>query len=158
MFTNSIVNGIIDLIMTIGLPVVLALYEGWLTWAVAGFTLYCTIMHFATYRLYRRVVEEQIIKGACPNLYFTESLYGISTIKALNLKEHRSQRWLSINIEACNTGIKQTCFGVMFGEINTSIATIGQVAVLWLGVIVVIDNNMTLGMLVAFNAYRGQLP
>ncbi|EPK6189931.1 peptidase domain-containing ABC transporter, partial [Klebsiella pneumoniae] len=38
----------------------------------------------------------------------------------------------------------------------TFITTIDQVAVLWLGAIMVIDNNMTLGMFMAFNAYRGQ--
>lgn len=40
--------------------------------------------------------------------------------------------------------------------INTFITAIDQVAVLWLGAIMVIDNNMTLGMFMAFNAYRGQ--
>ncbi|SXR89049.1 secretion ATPase [Klebsiella pneumoniae] len=155
-FTNSIVSGIIDSIMTIGLLIMLTLYGGWLTWVVVGFTLCYAIMRFATYRFYRRVAEEQVIKGARSSSHFMESLYGISTIKALNLKERRSQHWLNINIEACNAGIKQTRFDMMFGGINTFITTIDQVAVLWLGAIMVIDNNMTLGMFMAFNAYRGQ--
>lgn len=91
-----------------------------------------------------------------PSSHFMESLYGISTIKALNLKERRSQHWLNINIEACNAGIKQTRFDMLFSGINTFITAIDQVAVLWLGAIMVIDNNMTLGMFMAFNAYRGQ--
>ncbi|MDC8801778.1 ABC transporter transmembrane domain-containing protein, partial [Klebsiella pneumoniae] len=37
--TNSIVSGIIDSIMTIGLLIMLTLYGGWLTWVVVGFTL-----------------------------------------------------------------------------------------------------------------------
>ncbi len=142
--------------MTIGLLIMLTLYGGWLTWVVVGFTLCYAIMRFATYRFYRRVAEEQVIKGARSSSHFMESLYGISTIKALNLKERRSQHWLNINIEACNAGIKQTRFDMMFGGINTFITTIDQVAVLWLGAIMVIDNNMTLGMFMAFNAYRGQ--
>lgn len=44
----------------------------------------------------------------------------------------------------------------MFGGINTFITSIDQVVVLWLGAIMVIDNEMTLGMFMAFNAYRGQ--
>ncbi|UGQ77763.1 peptidase domain-containing ABC transporter [Klebsiella pneumoniae] len=155
-FTNSIVSGIIDSIMTIGLLIMLTLYGGWLTWVVVGFTLCYAIMRFATYRFYRRVAEEQVIKGARSSSHFMESLYGISTIKALNLKERRSQHWLNINIEACNAGIKQTRFDMLFSGINTFITAIDQVAVLWLGAIMVIDNNMTLGMFMAFNAYRGQ--
>ncbi|HBT4634824.1 TPA: peptidase domain-containing ABC transporter [Klebsiella pneumoniae] len=155
-FTNSIVSGIIDSIMTIGLLIMLTLYGGWLTWVVVGFTLCYAIMRLATYRFYRRVAEEQVIKGARSNSHFMESLYGISTIKALNLKERRSQHWLNINIDASNASIKQTRFDMMFGGVNTFITSIDQVAVLWLGAIMVIDNNMTLGMFMAFNSYRGQ--
>ncbi|MCP5916510.1 colicin V synthesis protein, partial [Klebsiella pneumoniae] len=47
-------------------------------------------------------------------------------------------------------------FDMMFSGINTFISSIDQVAILWLGAIMVIDNNMTLGMFMAFNSYRGQ--
>lgn len=45
---------------------------------------------------------------------------------------------------------------MLFGGVNTVISSLDQVAILWLGAIMVIDNNMTLGMFMAFNAYRGQ--
>lgn len=142
--------------MTIGLLVMLTLYGGWLVWVVVGFTVCYAIMRFATYGFYRRVTEEQVVKGARANSHFMESLYGIATIKALNLKGRRSQHWLNLNVDASNAGIKQTRFDMMYGGINTFITSIDQVAVLWLGAIMVIDNEMTLGMFMAFNAYRGQ--
>ncbi|WP_263795275.1 peptidase domain-containing ABC transporter [Klebsiella oxytoca] len=155
-FTNSIVTGIIDTIMTVGLLIMLTLYGGWLVWVVVGFTMCYAIMRLGTYRFYRRVSEEQVIKGARSSSHFMESLYGIATIKVLNLKERRSQHWLNLNIDACNAGIKQTRFDMMFGGINTLISSIDQVVILWLGALTVIDNSMTLGMFMAFNAYRGQ--
>ncbi|MGQ9450181.1 peptidase domain-containing ABC transporter [Leclercia sp. TB492] len=155
-FTNSIVTGVIDSIMTVGLLVMLTLYGGWLVWVVVGFTACYAIMRLATYRFYRRVSEEQVIKGARSSSHFMETLYGIATIKALNLKNIRSKHWLNINIEACNAGIKQTRFDMMFSGVNTFISSLDQVVILWLGAIMVIDNNMTLGMFMAFNAYRGQ--
>ncbi len=155
-FTNSIVSGVIDTIMTVGLLIMLTLYGGWLVWVVVGFTACYAIMRLATYRFYRRVSEEQVVKGARSNSHFMESLYGIATIKALNLKERRSQHWLNINIDACNAGIKQTRFDMLFSGINTFISSIDQVVVLGLGALMVIDNKMTLGMFMAFNAYRGQ--
>ncbi|PXW44444.1 ATP-binding cassette subfamily B protein RaxB [Klebsiella oxytoca] len=155
-FTNSIVTSIIDIIMTVGLLIMMSLYGGWLVWVVIGFTLCYAVMRFGTYRFYRRIAEERVIKNARSGSHFMESLYGISTIKALNLKERRSKNWLNINVEACNAGIKQTRFDMMFGGINTFISSIDQVVVLWLGAVMVIENNMTLGMFMAFNAYRGQ--
>lgn len=155
-FTNSIVTGIMDSIMTVGLLIMLTLYGGWLVWVVVGFTFCYALMRLLTYRFYRRVAEEQVVKGARSGSHFMESLYGIATIKALNLQSRRSQHWLNLNIDACNAGIKQTRFDMMFGGINTFITSIDQVVILWLGAIMVINNNMTLGMFMAFNAYRGQ--
>lgn len=155
-FTNSIVTGVIDSIMTIGLLIMLTLYGGWLVWVVVGFTACYAMMRLATYRFYRRVSEEQVIKGARSSSHFMETLYGIGTIKALNLKSIRSKHWLNINIDACNAGIKQTRFDMMFSGINTFISSLDQVVILWLGAVMVIENNMTLGMFMAFNAYRGQ--
>lgn len=155
-FTSSIVGGIIDSIMTIGLLIMLSLYGGWLALVVVGFTLCYVIMRLATYRFYRQVSEEQVIKGARSSSHFMESLYGISTIKALNLKERRSKHWLNINIEACNAGIKQSRFDMLYSGVNSFISSLDQVAILWLGAVMVLENNMTLGMFMAFNAYRGQ--
>jgi len=155
-FTNSIVSGIIDGIMTIGLFAMMMLYGGWLVWVVFGFTACYALMRLLTYRIYRQFSEEQIIKSAKANSHFMETLYGISTIKALGINSKRSNYWLNLNVDATNTGIKITRFNMLFGGINTLITTMDQVIILWLGAMMVIENGMTLGMFMAFNAYRGQ--
>lgn len=155
-FTNSIVMGIIDSIMTIGLVIMLSLYGGWLTWVVLGFTLCYALMRIATYKLYRSISEELIVKRARSGSHFMETLYGIATVKSLNLKSRRSQHWLNTNIDVCNVNLKQTRFDMLFGGINTFINSLDQVIILWLGALMVIDNTMTIGMFMAFNAYRGQ--
>lgn len=155
-FTNSIVMGIIDSIMIVGLLVVMSLYGGWLTWVVLGFTFCYAIMRVMTYKFYRTISEELIVKRARSGSHFMESLYGIATIKSLNLKNRRSQHWLNTNIDVCNASLRQTRFDMLFGGINTFINSLDQVVVLWLGALMVIDNTMTIGMFMAFNAYRGQ--
>lgn len=155
-FTNSIVTGMIDSIMTIGLLIMLSLYGGWLVWVVLGFTVCYAIMRALTYKFYRTVSEELIVKRARSGSHFMESLYGIATIKSLNLKNRRSQHWLNTNIDVSNAGLKQTRFDMLFGGINTFINSADQVVILWLGAQMVMDNTMTIGMFMAFNVYRGQ--
>jgi len=155
-FTNSIVTGLIDTIMTIGLVVMLTLYGGWLVWVVLGFTMCYAVMRVITYKFYRTISEELIIKRARSGSHFMETLYGISTIKSMNLKSRRSQHWLNTNIDVSNASLKQTRFDMLFGGINTFINSIDQVVILWLGAMMVMDNTMTIGMFMAFNAYRGQ--
>lgn len=155
-FTNSIVTGIIDSIMTVGLLVMLSLYGGWLTWVVIGFTVCYAVMRLITYKFYRTISEELIVKRARSGSHFMETLYGIATIKSLNLKNRRSQHWLNTNIDVSNVSLKQTRFDMLFGGINTFINSTDQVVILWLGALMVMDNSMTIGMFMAFNAYRGQ--
>lgn len=155
-FTNSIVMGIIDSIMTVGLLVMLSLYGGWLAWVVLGFTVCYAAMRIITYKFYRTISEELIVKRARSGSHFMETLYGIATVKSLNLKNRRSQHWLNTNIDVSNASLRQTRFDMLFGGINTFINSVDQVVVLWLGAMMVMDNSMTIGMFMAFNAYRGQ--
>lgn len=85
-----------------------------------------------------------------------ESLYSIATLKSLGLTDNRGKHWLNLNIEAINADLRITKLNMLFGGIQNLITSLDQVIILWLGALMVIDNQMTLGMFVAFNAYRGQ--
>lgn len=155
-FTQGIIGGMIDTIMSIGIVTMMFMYGGWLSWVVIGFTASYALLRFATYGLYRRITEEQIVKSAKAGSHFMETLYGVGTIKALGLNNKRSGSWLNLNIDSANVGIRKTRLDMLFSGINVLISSIDQVAILWLGALMVIDNTMTLGMFMAFNAYRGQ--
>jgi len=155
-FTNNIVMGTIDSIMTVGVLIMMSLYGGWLVWIVLGFTVCYAAMRIITYKFYRTISEELIVKRARSGSHFMETLYGIATIKSLNLKNRRSQHWLNTNIDVSNASLRQTRFDMLFGGINTFINSVDQVVILWLGALMVMDNTMTIGMFMAFNAYRGQ--
>ena len=51
-----------------------------------------------------------------------------------------------------------TKLDMFFGGVNAFLAACDQIVILWLGASLVIDSQMTLGMFVAFNAYRGNSP
>lgn len=153
--TSSIISTIIDTIMIMSLIVMMILYGGWLFWVALAFSLNYFILRMVTYFIYRQMNEEQIIKGAKSHSHFMETLYGITTLKSLGLETKRQEQWMSLNAEAFNTSIKVTKFDMLFSGIHTFISTIEQILILWIGATMVIENTMTLGMFVAFNAYRG---
>lgn len=155
-FTTSVVGAIMDGIMVVGLLVMLIMYGGWLTWVVIGFTAIYVVLRLVSYSYYRQLSEESLVRGARASSYFMETLYGIATVKMQGMGERRGTHWLNLKIDAINSGIKVTKMDLLFGGINTFVTTCDQVAVLWLGTSLVIDNQMTIGMFVAFGAYRGQ--
>lgn len=155
-FTTSVVGAIMDSIMVVGVLVMLMLYGGYLSFVVLGFTAAYVAIRLMTYNYYRQMSEENLVRGARANSYFMETLYGIATVKIQGMTERRSMHWLNLKIDAINSGIKLTRMDMLFGGINTFISTCDQVAILWLGTSLVIDNQMTIGMFVAFGAFRSQ--
>ncbi|MEP8861112.1 peptidase domain-containing ABC transporter (plasmid) [Enterobacter asburiae] len=154
--TNNIVGVIMDSLMLTGGLLMMILYGGWLTGVVLLCTLAYVIVRLVTYTYHRQLSEESLVREARAGSYFMETLYGIGTVKVQGMTERRAEHWLNLKIDAINTGIKLTRIELLFGGINTLIATCEQVLVLWLGAGLVIENQMTIGMFVAFGAFRMQ--
>ncbi|EMR6708317.1 peptidase domain-containing ABC transporter [Salmonella enterica] len=155
-FTTSVVGAIMDGIMVTGVLCMMILYGGTLTWIVLGFTAIYVLIRLVTYVYYRQLSEDKIVRSARSSSYFMETLYGIATVKIQGLAELRGAHWLNLKIDAINSGIKLARMDLFFGGISTLVAACDQVIILWLGTCLVIDNQMTIGMFVAFGAFRGQ--
>ncbi|EOA1046091.1 colicin V export peptidase/ABC transporter CvaB [Escherichia coli] len=155
-FTTSVIGFIMDSIMVVGVCVMMLLYGGYLTWIVLCFTTIYIFIRLVTYGNYRQISEECLVREARAASYFMETLYGIATVKIQGMVGIRGAHWLNMKIDAINSGIKLTRMDLLFGGINTFVTACDQIVILWLGVGLVIDNQMTIGMFVAFSSFRGQ--
>ncbi|MBT0730085.1 peptidase domain-containing ABC transporter [Rosenbergiella nectarea] len=154
--TTSLVGAIMDSIMIIIVTGMLFIYGGKLGLVVLLFTALYIGMRFITYNYYKQINKESLIREAKANSYFMETLYGIASIKMQSIMQKRQANWLNLQIDVVNTGVKVRKMDMLFGGVNTFINTFDQVIILWLGTQLVLDNQMTIGMFVAFNAFRGQ--
>ncbi|ENY3576265.1 colicin V export peptidase/ABC transporter CvaB [Escherichia coli] len=155
-FTTSVIGFIMDSIMVAGVFVMMLLYGGYLTWIVLCFTTIYIFIRLVTYGNYRQISEECLVREARAASYFMETLYGIATVKIQGMVGIRGAHWLNMKIDAINSGIKLTRMDLLFGGINTFVTACDQIVILWLGAGLVIDNQMTIGMFVAFSSFRGQ--
>ncbi|EOU9711357.1 peptidase domain-containing ABC transporter [Salmonella enterica] len=155
-FTTSMVGAIMDGIMVCGLLIMMLLYGKSLTWVVFGFTLVYIAIRLFTYTYYRQLSEEQLIMEARVSSYFMETLYGIAAVKMQGMTDRRHTHWFNLQTDAINTGIRVTKMDLFFGGLNIFISACEQTIILWLGINLVMDNEMTIGMFVAFGAYRMQ--
>lgn len=155
-FTTSVIGFIMDSIMVVGVFVMMLLYGGYLTWIVLCFTTIYIFIRLVTYGNYRQISEECLVREARAASYFMETLYGIATVKIQGMVGIRGAHWLNMKIDAINSGIKLTRMDLLFGGINTFVTACDQIVILWLGAGLVIDNQMTIGMFVAFSSFHGQ--
>ncbi|MCE0491270.1 peptidase domain-containing ABC transporter [Pantoea sp. Mb-10] len=155
-FTASIVGAMMDSIMVVGVLVMMLLYGGWLTAVVTAFMLIYVLIRLVSYPYYRALSEEALVKDARASSFFMETLFGIGTVKMQGMGARRAEHWLNLHIDSINTGIRLSKVEMLLGGLNSLIVACDNVVILWLGTRLVMDNQMTLGMFVAFGVFRSQ--
>jgi ATP-binding cassette, subfamily B, bacterial CvaB/MchF/RaxB len=152
--TTSFVEGMLDGLMAITMIVIMFVYSATLTWVVlASLAVYAAIRWLA-YGPMRRITEEQIALGAVEQSLFLESIRAVQTIKLFCAEDNRRARWMNALVESMNRGIQTQKRNMGFGVANQLLCGIENIAIMWLGALLVMDNKLSIGMLFAFVSYK----
>ena len=154
--TTDMVQAVMDGLMAIGMFVMLIIYGKWLALVTLIAVILDGISRLMAYRPYKQASEEGIVYNAKKDSHLIETLRGMAGIKLLGLRERRRARWLNLLVDAINVGLKTQRYDLIFGRINDSIFAIDRLIMLVIGAHYVMDNKMTVGMLVAFLSYKDQ--
>jgi len=152
----SAISGMVDGLMAIALVAMMWWYDVPLCLiAVATTTLYAA-MRGVAYRLYRRANEEAIVYAAQENSHFIESLRGMPSIKVLGIGDRRQANWNNYLVDRISAELKVQRVDVSFTALSNLLFGLDRVVIIYLAARSVIDGGLTVGMLVAFLAYKDQ--
>jgi ATP-binding cassette subfamily B protein RaxB len=154
--TTDLILSLFDGVMAIGMLIMLFLYGGWLGGVALVSTGLNALLHAVAYRAYRQGTEEAIIHDARQQTHFIETLRGIASVKLLGLTEKRRAAWLNHFVESLNAKFRLLRLDLFFGRGNDLLTGADRLTMVVLGAMLVIKGTMSLGMLVAFLAYRDQ--
>jgi ATP-binding cassette subfamily B protein RaxB len=154
--TNEMVQAVLDGIMSVSMAAMLFVYGGWLAMVVAASTALTTALRIFAYKAYREASEEAIVAEARQQTHFIETVRGMASVKLLGLRERRRSTWTNQLVAALNARLRMQRLDLVFGRANEFLFGADRLILLVLGARAVIDQSMTLGMLVAFLAYRDQ--
>lgn len=101
-----------------------------------------------------REIQDQLGKMSTS---IQEDLAGISVVKLYGLEERRHQRFRALNDEYLSRSLRLVRARGLLGPLFAMLGGAGALIVLWAGGRDVIAGRMTIGALVAFNAYIVQL-
>ncbi|WP_017345616.1 peptidase domain-containing ABC transporter [Pantoea sp. A4] len=155
-FTTNIIQILLDIIILIGASVIMMLYSPVLYFLVVFFLLIYLSIRIVTYSYYRRISAEQIHKSALQSSHFMETLYCIASIKGMNMQSARLSCWHNLNVNELNVDLKSARFNIVYSTVSGLISALDSIIVLWVGIQLVIQNELSLGMLMAFNIYRSE--
>ncbi|WP_232630158.1 peptidase domain-containing ABC transporter [Methylobacterium sp. Leaf118] len=154
--TTDLIQAALDGLMSVGMLIMLFVYGGWLALvALASTTLHAGLRLIA-YKAYREGTEEALVAEARQQSHFIETVRGMASVKLLNLRERRRGVWMNQFVQALNARLRLQRLDLVFGRGHEFLAGADRLVLLVLGAGAVIDQSMSLGMLVAFLAYRDQ--
>jgi ATP-binding cassette subfamily B protein RaxB len=142
--------------MTIATLVLMIIYSPLLAFiAVIAMTSY-TLVRWAWYRPLCRANEEQIIHAARQESHFLETVRGMRTIKLFQRQSERRSTWLGLLVEQINAGLRTQKLQLVYTQFNGLIFGLENLLALGLGAAMVMNNQFSVGVLMAFIAYKSQ--
>ncbi|HHX8340877.1 peptidase domain-containing ABC transporter [Vibrio alginolyticus] len=156
LLTNGIVEVSIDGIMSIIVAVMMYIYSPTLLTIVLGFFLLRFISQWVFYYPNRRMTEESITSEAQESSKFLESIRAIQTIKLFSHEVDRQNTWINTYADTINSNIRIEKLAIAENAVNSLISALAMILVIYLGSLLVMNQELTIGMLLSFIAYKGQ--
>jgi ATP-binding cassette, subfamily B, bacterial HlyB/CyaB len=105
----------------------------------------------------RRRLNEKFNRGAENQSFLVETISGIDTVKAMAVEPHWTRKWDNQLAAYVSSSFKTAMVGTFANSGVTLISKLVTVATMYVGARLVIDNQLTVGQLIAFNMLAGQV-
>lgn len=156
MITSSAVGVVLDGMMTVTtLAVMLRYSKSLMLVSFVALLLYFSV-RLGTYRWFREASEEQLVLAASQQTHFLETLRGITSIRLMGHETQRHSTWMNLAVATQNQSVRIAKMNMLYGTVNGLLFGVENIVVLWMGAHLVLANEFSIGMLVAYLSYKGQ--
>jgi subfamily B ATP-binding cassette protein HlyB/CyaB len=155
--TSRLTSVIIDTLFAMLFFIVMTFYSLPLTLIVAGSVIFIGITYFILTPLFRSSLETKFQHQANSNSYLVESVTGIQTVKSLSLEGIMQRNWEEKLGDFLYASFRLSNIANIANAFTGTFQRLMMLAVLYFGVRFVIDSQMSIGQLIAFNMLAGQL-
>jgi ATP-binding cassette subfamily B protein RaxB len=154
--TTSFLEAVLDGLMSLITLVMMFVYSATLGWIAVGAMSLYGLSRWAWYRPLRRSTEEQIVHAAKQQSHFLETVRGVRAIKLFQRYDERRSAWLSLLVDQVNAELRTQKLQLLYKAMNGLLFGVESVLIVWLGASLVLDGKFSVGVLIAFNAYKTQ--
>lgn len=155
--TGNTVTVILDILFMFVFFVVMFSYSPFLTYIVLGGIPFYIILSLFVTPLLRKRVDEMFQYGARSQSFLVESTTGIETLKSMAVEPSMRTIWERQLAAYVKSGFKMRILGMLGSNGVQLISKLTSVAILFFGAKAVMDGNLTIGELIAFNMFQGQV-
>ncbi|MDB5393137.1 MAG: type secretion system transporter, HlyB family [Rhodospirillales bacterium] len=149
--TGSALTLTIDLFFTVVFFAVMFLYSTTLTWVVVGSLPLYAVISLVVTPIFRRRLDEKFARGAENQAFLVETISGAETLKSMAVEPQMQLRWEEQLAGYVRASFHTQTLGNIASQSVQFVNKATIVLTLYLGAKAVIDGNLTVGELVAFN-------
>jgi len=155
--TGSALTVIMDLLFTVVFFIVMWYYSPTLTLIVLGAIPFYAILSVAITPPLRARVEEKFQRGAANQSFLVESVTGIETLKSMAVEPQMRARWERQLAGYVRASFRLIILSMLGSQGVQFINKVVMALILWSGAHQVIQGDLTIGGLIAFNMLAGQV-
>lgn len=154
--TTSFVEAIIDGLMAVVTLAMMLLYS----WKLALVTLLAVALYLGlralSYHPVRNRTEQQLVAAAKQQSHLLESLRGMQSLKVAGQEPLRRAGYDNLMHETVNHEVRLAQMGLGFSSASQLVFGIERIAVIWIGAVLALQSVFSVGMLIAYLAYKDQ--
>lgn len=154
--TTSFVEALIDGLMAVVTLALMLVYS----WKLALVTLLAVVLYLGiraiAYRPVRDHTEQQLIAAARQQTHLLESLRGMQSLKVAGEESQRRATYDNLMTETVNQDVRLARMGLGFNTASQLVFGLERIAVIWIGAVLALQNVFSVGMLIAYLAYKDQ--
>lgn len=155
--TGNAITLVLDLLFSVVFIAVMLTYSGWLTLIVVV-SLPCYVILSALFTPVLRVrLNEKFNRGAENQAFLVETISGIDTVKAMAVEPHWTRKWDNQLAAYISSSFRTATIGTLANSGVSLISKLVTVATMYVGARLVIDNQLSVGQLIAFNMLASQV-
>ena len=154
--TTHFIEAVLDGLLVVATLAMMLFYSLTLTAVVLGAVAAYALLRWAFFRPLREATEEALVLEARQSSHFLESLRGVQSIKLFNRQADRQARFMNRVVDTMNADIATRKLELLFSVLHRLLFGVERVAVVWLGALLVMEQQLSVGMLFAFIAFKEQ--
>ncbi len=155
--TGTALISVMNIVFALMYLVVMVIYSPILTAvALSTFPLYA-IMIFIISPIFKSMIRRRAVAQARTQSHLIEVLTGIQTVKAQNSQLTSRWKWQDRYKDFVNQGFRTVTVGTFTSQTGGFLTQLSGLMVIWVGMIEILNGNLTLGQLIAFRIISGNV-
>ena len=155
--TGSALTLVVDLVFTFVFFAVMYYYSPRLTLVVLGAIPFYLLLSVWITPIMRKRLNEKFNRGAENQAFLVESITGVETLKSMAVEPQMQRRWEEQLAGYVGASFRSANLGNIAGQTAGFINKVSVVLILWIGATLVMQGQLSVGQLIAFNMLAARI-